>query len=68
MLRIKSPAHSIPFYRDYFGMTLVREVCVRDFIYVMHFMTAAARSMRCCLPGPLRRLIGLGAARRRLSG
>jgi len=26
MLRIKSPAHSIPFYRDYFGMTLVREL------------------------------------------
>merc|ERR1712032_122030 len=26
MLRIKSPAHSIPLYRDYFGMTLVREL------------------------------------------
>ena len=26
MLRVKSPFVTVPFYRDYFGMTLVREV------------------------------------------
>jgi catechol 2,3-dioxygenase-like lactoylglutathione lyase family enzyme len=38
MLRIKDPAKSIPFYRDYFGMTLVAHVAFPKFKFDLYFM------------------------------
>ena len=37
MLRVKDPHLSVPFYRDYFGMKLVREVSGVAFNFCAHW-------------------------------